>query len=248
MAEKPQSYTSNSKAFTLLEVMITISILVSLVIAVSQIMKQGFDLRSYLSKSAETTQKMNIMLETLNRDLSHSFIIYSKDSVRTNTRKTRTYFEIGKGSESDYLKMTYMAHTAIKGNAKESDISFVFYELQDDPKISGQKNLYRGEFARVPKNFKEKPPMKVIAKDIASINFFAWNGDSWSRSRWNSTSSDTKDKMPQMVRVIIKSWDAKREDRTEDSIADVIYSTVVYLPNALEFDEIKSRTTSFKIN
>lgn len=233
-----------NQAFTLLEVLITLSILVTLIYTVAIVLRNGFDVRNYLGREAEVTQKMNLALESLSRDLSAAFIIKST-SLRT-ARKERTRFVITKGAYSDSLAMTYNAHQSVRAGAKESDISFVRYEVKEDS--NGHKHLYRGETPRVPDNFDAEIPMEIVVRDIASLTLEAWTGDDWSRSRWDSSRGTTKDKLPKLVRVTVKAWEDDPEDRGDDPAPNVIFATAVYLPYSLDYPELKDRTRSFKIN
>lgn len=233
-------------AFTLIEVMITLSILMTMVFAVSQLIKASFDMKRALSQKSRVTQRLDVAMNTIVRDLSGAFIVNSKDSVRDSGKK-RTIFRITKG-DSDAISFTYVGHRAINENMKESDISYVTYEVKESKAEPGRKSLYRGETPRVPKDFNEPPRMFLLAEDIASVQFEAWNGDSFSKERWDSTMSDTKDHLPHMVRVSLQSWEESQEERLgKDVKPSVQYTTVVFLPYALEFKEIKSPTASYSL-
>ena len=209
-------------------------------------MKNGFDVRSYLGQEDKVTQNMNLAMERIASDLSTAFIIPTKQTARAGL-DGRTLFKITKNSDSDTLEMTYMGHRAIKGDAKESDISFVRYEIKEDRDRPGVKNLYRGEFPRTPSSFSEPPPMELFIEDIATLRFHIWVGDDWSSNKWDSTSGDTRDKLPQMIRITIKGFESDALDRVSGMTPDVQFTTAVYLPYALDFKELKERTGSFKI-
>ncbi len=122
------------------------------------------------------------------------------------------------------------------------------YEVRESKKEPGRKNLYRGESARVPKDFKESGPMALLAQDIAEIHFEPWNGDGWSKDKWDSTNGDTRDALPQMVRISVLAWEETPEERLGKDIKPTVqYNTVVYLPYALDINEMKQRTTSFNL-
>ncbi|MBI2601530.1 MAG: prepilin-type N-terminal cleavage/methylation domain-containing protein [Deltaproteobacteria bacterium] len=235
------------RGFTLLEVIITLTILVSMVYAITQMIRASFDVRYALGQEAMVTHRFNTIMEAFSRDIGHAFIVPSKDTVRAGG-KARTVFKITKSMDSDSLALTYSAHQAIRAHAKEADLAYVVYQVRASKKDPSRKNLYRGETMRMPEDFRDDPPMAVLAEDIASLQFEAWNGDSWMRDKWDSTSSDTKDRLPQMVRVIVQAWTQNASDRTEDSKPDVQYTSVIYLPTALDFDELKQHTSSYKLD
>ncbi len=238
-----------NSGFTLLEVMITLSILVTMVYAVSQLIRAGFDVREALSQQNKVTHRFNIAMEAITRDLSVAYIVSTKDTARTGiTREKRTIFKLTKVGDSDSLAMTYMAHRAVRSNSKESDISYVAYEVRSSPKEPGRKHLYRGETVRLPSDFKDLPPMALLAEDIASIRFEFWNGESFSKDKWDSTNGDTRDRMPQMIRVTILAWEDSPEERLGKDVKPTVqYSTVVFLPFALDFKEDKIGPSTFSL-
>ena len=243
------STLKNNRGFTLLEVIITITLLSTIVLTVSQLLRYSIDMRQSLSTKDKATQKLNRILTKLSSDLSHAFIISTKNLGRVKVNKNRTLFEIIKSEKGDSLRMTYMGHQAKTANSKEADTSFVVYELRESKKNPNQKNLYRGEFPRIPESFKENPTMTLFANNVQSFHLEAWNGDDWMKEGWDSTKGDTKNKLPYLIRIVVKVLLEENVER-ESSRPVVEYSSViVYMPNALNYNELKDRTSSllFKI-
>lgn len=237
---------SNQAAFTLLELLITLSLLVTIMISVSYIIRMGFDTREAISQKAKITHRFDLALGMLSRDLGGAFIISSKDTNRNATQK-RTLFKLTKG-DSDTLAFTYIGHSALRENAKESDISYVVYEVKESKKEPGRKHLYRGETPRVPKDFNDEVPMSLIAEDIASIRFEPWQGDGFSKDKWDSSNAETGNLIPHLVRVSVQAWDQAPEDRLgKDVKPSIQYSTVVYLPMALDFNQLKAKSGEFSL-
>ena len=235
--------------FTLLEVMITLTILVTMIYTISQLLRSSVDMRLALSQKDKITVKANRILNKLSYDISHSFLLSNLDSLRT-AGKGRTIFHIEKSVEGDSLRMTYQGHKPIRANSKESNLSYVVYRLKEAKKYPGRTHLYRGEFPRIPEDFKEDPPMRIFTNNVKSIKLEAWNGDDWVRDSWDSTSGDTKNKLPHMVRIEIILWsetpiEGVKEDESNQALDK--YSTIVYLPNALDIDEVKERVNSLKL-
>ena len=242
--------SSNQKnGFTLLEVMITLTILVTMIYTISQLLRSSVDMRMALSQKDKVTVKANRILNKLSYDLSHAFLVSSQDTLRAGGQN-RTLFNIEKSVEGESLRMTYQGHSPIKENSKESNLSFVVYKVLESKKFPGRTHLYRGESPRVPEDFKEDPPLRIFANNVKSIKLEYWNGSDWSRDKWDSANGDTKNKLPHMVRIEIILWSEEAiEGVKEDSGNEALdkYTTIVYLPNALDFEELKERTSSFKI-
>lgn len=245
---------SHEHGFTLLEVVITLTILVTMVYAVSQLMRASFDVRLSLSQEATVTHRLNVAMQRLAYDISHAFIVDSRITARNDITR-RTAFRIEKGTKGDKLLMTFLGHRQIQANSKEGDISYVVYEVKapTDGKFPGRTHLYRGEYPRPPENAKkiEDPEMELFVPHIESIKIEPWQGDDWYKDQWDSTSRETNNFLPHMVRITVRAWvDEPVEGATssdEDNQAITQLSTVVYVPMALDYNELKSRSSSFDL-
>lgn len=236
----------SQSAFTLIEVMITLTILVTMIYAISQLIRSGFDVKEALSQRAKVTHRFDVAMEALSNDLSGAFIVSTKDTTRDGNKR-RTLFRITKG-DSDSIAFTYVGHRAIRENAKEGDISFVKYEVRESKKNPGRKHLYRGEAPRVPSDFKEHIPMFILAEDVASIKFDSWRGDEFTKDRWDSQNSETRDLIPHLVRITIQAWEDSPDDRLGKDIKPTVqYSTVINLPYSLDFKEQKPGVSTFSL-
>lgn len=231
----------------------SIALLLTIVTSVTAALKNSIDVRLSLRTRNKITQKMDVVMHRLNRDLSHAFLLDSRDH-RSDNRK-RTLFRIRRLGDSDRLEMTYQAHEPSSPGAKESDISFVVYQLEEWERFSGRKSLLRGELKRIPSieyRFNDDPPLKTFATNIKSLRLEPWNGDRWVKSGWDSTKSDTENRLPHMVRVVLTCWDDDPEflgfAEDPDTLPLVEYSTVVYLGNALDFNEVKSKLSTFRLS
>jgi len=246
-----KTFQKGQEGFSLLEVVITLAILVTIIFSISNLLRNTIDVKLSLSQKNRVTQRMNRAMQQVASDLSHAFVLTAKDIDRTQGRK-RTLFRIKKsGSRGDTLEMTYMGHKALKANSKESDYSYVVYELRESEKFPHRKNLYRGELKRLPSSdfrFKEQPDMQVFVPNVKNMTFDAWRGDQWSKDGWDSQSRDTENALPHMVRVTLQFWEEdpiegmEPHEYEEESLISM--STVVSLPYAIDFKEIKSRNSS----
>lgn len=217
-----------------------------MVFAVARMVRSGFDVKDALSQKTKVTHRLDVTMEFLSRDLSGAFIVSSRDTLRDGGKK-RTLFRLSKG-ESDTLAFTYVGHRPIRENAKESDISYVIYEVRESKKNPGRKHLYRGESPRVPRDFKEDVPMSVLAEDIAELHVEPWNGENFSSDGWDSTNSDTRDLLPRLVRVRVLAWEEEPDLRLGKEVKPTVqYSTVIYLPFALDYKEPKTGVSTFSL-
>lgn len=244
--------SSGQKGFTLLEVIITISILSVMMIAVSSLLKGSFEVREGLSNNGKINHRINVAMRAVSDDLEHALYFSLNDPIRSTPDRTwKTYFEIGKNFKGENLRFTMNNYRPQKYNAKESDMAFVVYEVKESKDTPGRNHLYRGYNSKVPSSFKEDPPMKIVAKNIKNMKVEYWNGDSWVQDKWSTSSGTTRDKLPHMIRLTLDAWtedvmegDSSESDRNEDTIQ---ISTIVYLKNASRFDELKTKSSSMRL-
>lgn len=239
---------TRQKGFTLLEILIAMSILMTIVIAVTNMLKNSLDLKFALGEKNTVTQKINRVLHKISYDVNQAFLLSQKDMLR-DAGKNRTIFQIEKSTDSDTLRMTYTGHKPSRANSHESSLSYVVYKVEESKKFPGRKHLYRGTVPRVPESFKEDPPMTLFADNVHSIKFYPWVGDDWSKDKWDSTQSTTQNKIPHMLLMEIYVWidePIEGETREEDNALER-YATIVYLGNSLDIEEIKDPVKRFKI-
>jgi general secretion pathway protein J len=227
------------RGFTLLEVMISVAILATLTVSISQMLKGSFDLRLSLSRETGLTHRINSLLGFLVRDLEHIHVLDSKDLDRsTTTRNAKTFFRLEKFGD-DTLKFTTMSHESIQKNAKEGELVMVYYGLKEDPERPGIKSLVRGvykEFSEEPRDFEE---LEEFIPGVKTFDVQAWDGERWSQDKWDSGSSDKSNKVPYMIRVIIEFWpDLDKEELEEDEYAERV-DTVIFIGGATQFEQVK---------
>ncbi len=236
--------------FTLIEVVITISILAGMVLIISQMLRGSFDMRQSLSQKNQVTGRINRAMLQMNHDLTHVFIIDDRMPLRSDQIHKRTLFRVEKSLGMSTLSFTYMGHRAHNQNAAESNLSYVVYQIQPSKKIPGRSHLFRGEYPRVPESFKEKPPMEPFVEYIKSMSIEMWDGEKWQKDGWDSTRSDTNNRLPHMVRITLQAWNQEpvegvTPDESQESLTQ--YSTIVYVVGAISFNELKQRTSSFEL-
>ncbi len=242
---KPQS------GFSLLEVMITISILLTLVVGVSFMLRSSIDLKTALARDARVTHRLSMAITRVTWDIEHAFIVGLNDTARGGSeRRFRTIFKIEKSGDNDKLLLTTSGNMQGMPGMPDSDTAYVVYEVKDDPETPGRKHLYRGVSLATREDLKEDPPMRLFVRDIKVFKISPWRGDDWSTDRWDSTRLDWRDRLPTMVRVEIETWNEDDElrldilDAAEQTTASV--KTVVAIQQARQMKEIKQPTSSIR--
>jgi type II secretory pathway component PulJ len=228
----------NEAGFSLLEVMITITILMGLVMGVSNLLRTSIDMRQGLSENARVNHRLSSAMQRISWDIEHAFVVGINDTNRGGSeRRYKTIFRIEKQSESDKLSMTVVGNQPNRPNANESDSAYVVYELREAKDVPGRKHLYRGVAPMIQESFSQDPQMRIFVRNIKTFKISGWRGDDWATDRWDTTRSDTRDKLPKMVRIEIEAWaddpqsasDVSGESSTVQTVA---VKTVVMIQQA----------------
>jgi prepilin-type N-terminal cleavage/methylation domain-containing protein len=196
-----KKFAQGQSGFTLLEVMITIGILLSLTLAVTELLKAGIDLRARLSQSGKVTHRLAMAMDKIDRDLSHAFIIGKLEKLNRKSAVRPTLFYLKQVGDSVELKLTTRSHRPKITNVNESDLTFVVYRIEEDSDNPRHKNLYRGEASIIPANLKEDPKMRILARNIKKFKISVWNGERWLKDGWDSRRGDFRNLIPSMVKV-----------------------------------------------
>lgn len=246
----PPDLLKKNQGFTLIEVIITLGILIILSMALTSLLRSSLDMREGLAQASRVTNRMNTVLQTVSADLKHSFMVADDDLFRygePRTRQMKPYFRVGVEKDSSTLWLTTFNHRNYIKNSSESDLSLVVYTLKEAPNYPGRTHLYRGSFPRIPEDFKEEPKMEVLAQFIKSFKVTPWTGDEWSRDQWDSDKREYRNKLPHLVKIEVEAYSVDpNPGLTADATLEATESinTVVFIPMAVTFPELKQRSSS----
>lgn len=232
--------TTNNRGMTLLEVILSLAILASLMMAVSLLLRNATEMKTGIAQVANVNHRLQLAMSKISKDLEHAFMTDKTDL----DRRTKAIFLINKNSESDQLSLVSFTHRSTTKHSKESDLTYVYYKVGrgDDGQLT---HLWRGEAVRVPESFREPPPLRVIAKGIKSLRITPWDGERWVQERWDSTRRDYRNKLPHMVRVELEAYENLEEPELTD-MPVVKLKTIVFNHFATNFAQVKSITAPIR--
>ena len=231
--------TTHIQAFTLLEVILSLAILASLMSGVAMLLKNSSEIKAGVSEAGNVNHRLRVAMEKISRDLAHAFMVSKTDF----DRRTKAIFRIERHDNSDRLFLTTVTHRPKKINSKESDMTYVIYEVRKDEEGQLPTHLFRGETARVPESFRDEVETVMLARAVKALKIIPWNGTKWSEDRWHSNRGEYRNKIPHMVRVELEAYESVELDgenvRWEEA-AVVTLKTVVFNHFATNFAQVKS--------
>lgn len=228
-----------TNGFTLLEVILSLAILASLMAGVAMLLKNSSEVKTGISAAGNVNHRLQVAMEKISRDLAHAFMVRKTDF----DRRTKAIFRIERSDNRDRLFLTTVTHRPKKINSRESDMTYVVYEVRRDEDGKEPTHLYRGETVRVPESFRDEVETVMLARAVKSLQVVPWDGAKWSPDRWHSNRGEFRNKLPHMVRVELEAYATVtlegNNDRWEEA-AVVTLKTVVFNHFAINFAQVKS--------
>ena len=249
----PDQNRHKAAGFSLLEVMITISILLGLVVAISAMLRSSVEVKVALARDARITNRLSLAIAKVSWDIEHAFVIGLNDAPRGGSeRRFKTIFKIDKNSDRDKLSMTITGNLEGEPGSPLGDAAYVVYELRDSKNSPGRRDLYRGAVPANRDDLKEDPPMRMLAKNIKTFKVIPWRGDDWSNDRWDSSRGEWRDRMPAMVKLEIETWNEDEDipsdddkEKTDDSNV-VVAKTIIAIQQARGMKELKQGSNTVR--
>lgn len=224
--------------FTLLEVILSLAVLASLVVAVASLLQNTTAVKEGISETGNVNHRLQFALGKISRDLAHAFMIRKTDF----DRRTKAVFRIEREDSNDKLSLTTFTHRPKRKDSKESDMTYVVYEIRKGEEASAPTHLYRGEAVRIPESFTDELEMVVLARAVKSLQLIPWDGSQWSQDKWNSTRSMYRSRIPHMIRVELEAY--TNEELTDDTSweeAETLgVKTVIFNHFATNFAQLKT--------
>jgi len=249
---------SHQAGMTLLEMILSISLLMVITVTAADMLGNNFEVRQGLSENNSATQRMSTAMQRLVWDLQHAYLLDRNDIRRPDGRiggmRAATIFRIDPGvRDSHELRLTTKSHRPQIANAPEGDTVYVVYKLEESRLYPGRYNLLRGSTKLVPEDFREDPPMRVIARHVKMLNLQSWRGDDWVADRWDSTRGEWRDNIPHLVKVELEVWmDAPPDELADvmsgqlDDNATAVVRTIVHIPVASGFEQMRAVSGSVR--
>jgi general secretion pathway protein J len=190
--------------FTLIEVMIALTIVAIISSLIYGSFAQTFSVREQVAQSQERYHSVRVALERMAREISMAFV-FSCQQINTpmGERRQQTIFKLEHEGKFDKLTFTSFAHLRLFKDVHESDQNVLSYFGDDDPKHASQYNLMRREKTRIDGQPEEGGETQVLCPDIKELRFDFWDErkndwvDDWdcSRVEWSDRP------LPRLVRI-----------------------------------------------
>jgi general secretion pathway protein J len=199
--------------FTLIEVMVAVSILAIVTVLTWASFRQTFATKSAIEAQAGRYRTVRLALERMAHELSMVYVSQNEDTSQPE-RRTRL---VGKHhSDIDEVLFSYFGHQRLYQDANEADTALVYYYAARDKDDSRKQNLMRRETRRLSYlKIDEQPGEADIACDDViklKLDYYDHRDKVW-RDEWVTTALDGQpDRLPSKIRITLTVRDERGQE------------------------------------
>ena len=175
------------RGFTLLEVMIAVTVLAMIGGVTYKAFDGAYDLKRRVEHAEQRDQTVRAALQRIAREVSMTFLSEHYDHKRFRERPT--FFKLKDGRDEADLTITSFAHERLHVDAKESDQAVFEYKLDHDD--DGNQSLFRRVKPQIDEEWERGGEKAVLADDVLKFTVQAWDPKEreW-RDAWDSNSPE----------------------------------------------------------
>lgn len=196
--------------FTLLEVMIALSILAMMSMAIFYSTNQLLFSKDQTEIRDEREHAISLALNRMTEDLSMAYLVKNVDLLGPNFEGEITF----KGSE-DRVDFASFSNQRYLKNVRESDSSEIGYYLEPMPEDPKKYNLMRRQATEVDREVQTGGRAYVLMENVEKLTFqyLGDKSDEWKKN-WDSESIDFANKLPRAVKIEIELTMPDEEEKT----------------------------------
>lgn len=211
------------RGFTLVEIMLAVSILAIITALTWGSFQQTFKAKQIVESNAVRYHTVRLTLERMARELTMAYLSGNEDTFQ---QERRTFFQGRRKSDIDELRFSYFGHQRLYANANECDTAQVMYYGARDRVDNSRINLMRRETRRLANI---KPEVAAGSSEILCDNVVRLQLDYWDvrdktwREEWVTTdAAGQPDRLPSKIKITL----IVRDERGNE----IPFSTEVRLP------------------
>ena len=231
------SKCKNRKGFTLIEVLVAVTLLAIISILVWQSMGSSIASKERFEKKEEVFRGGSLALDRMMRGLQMAVIYSSVDFLGVSPggeQQTKSVLIGLNNGDQDKLTFETLSHVRYLKDVKESDQSEVSYFLEpeedapgEDVKVSGLFSLKKREQSPPDADPDEGGTTLTLLDGVKELNFRYFDPQKWEYlDEWDSTKVDYLNKLPRAVEITLVMQDPVDEEGT------IRFSTVALIEMA----------------
>lgn len=216
------------RGFTLLEVMIAVTVLGLVGALAYGTVARAADARDRTLAITRHYHGVRQAMLRMSREISMAYLSHHRDC---DEERTRTVFHGRSAGGGMRLDFTAFSHVKTLADANESDQEELSYFVEDDPDRPGEKALMRRAQSRIDDDPTDGGTEEVLARGVTELEFEFYDAkeDRWDDA-WDSTSLDTKDRLPMFVKLTLKVKNDKGQPETFVTKTRILLKQALLIP------------------
>jgi general secretion pathway protein J len=195
------------RGFTLMEVMVAVSIVALMGTMVAMAFQTGINAKEVVEAEADHYRMLRVAMTRMSREIGSAFVSDRYDGRRYRDQNDRPTNFVG---ERDRLLFTTFAHQRMYTDAKESDQAVVeyFVETSSERGARSRQDLKRRVNPNVEGRMDRGGTTDVLFEGVKAVEFAYWDSErkEW-EDEWDTRRTDQKSKLPTRVRITLVAVD-----------------------------------------
>jgi len=195
--------------FTLIEVMVALSILTFITVMLWSAFHQSASTKQAIEAAQDRTHTVRVALLRMAREIE---MAYWSDAENTALQERRTMFIGAPHNDVDELRFSSFAHQRMHADSAEADTAVISYYGERDPDDRSRLNLMRRETRRLQALDPKTTPGEgyVLCPDVAKLElrYYDYKKKEW-REDWSTQGADGLAYLPTHVRITLHAIDER---------------------------------------
>ncbi|MFH1469710.1 MAG: type II secretion system protein GspJ [Pseudomonadota bacterium] len=215
------------RAFTLIEVMVAVTILVMIGGVVLAVLTNSLKARDLLAENDSVQQSARVAMERLSRELRLAYLTPNMGAVATY----RTVFVAEDDDPVDRLWFASLSHRPLYRDVHECDQTEITLWSEPDPENPSLQVLLHREAPRID----EEPDKDGVVLPLAhgvrrfDLSYLDSQTGEW-KQEWSTQGTETPNRLPRAVKLVLIIAAPDLED--EDTLIDHTFVTTIMLEYA----------------
>lgn len=213
------------RGFTLMEVMVAVSITALMGTIVAMAFQTGFRAKEVIEEEAEHYRMVRVALNRMAREIGSAYVSDRYDPKRYRDSNDRPTNFIG---ERDRLLFTTFAHQRLYTDSKESDQAVVeyFVESSTEKGARGRQDLKRRVNPNIGERMDRGGTTDVLFEGVKKLEFEYWDSErkEW-EDEWDTRRNERKSFLPTRVRITLVAKDENGKEARYTTQARIMLNT-----------------------
>lgn len=220
------------RGFTLIEVLVAVSLLAVISILVWQAMGSATGSKERFEKRDAVFRSSTMILDRITRDLEMTALYTNVDLLGVSAsgeQMTKSVFIGSNNGDQDKLTFNSYSHVRYLKDTKESDFAEIGYFLEpsEEEEAAGTFVLKKRESSPPDVEPEQGGGAMVLLENVRELNFRYYdNRKEEFVDSWDTTTSDYVNRLPRAVEIVLVMQDPMEEEAT------IRFSTVVLIEMA----------------